>query len=128
MNVYWKSAVNQMMSEEAFNVSLSEVKSNLLSWAQTELSLSGCLCDEFVNQKLEEYKRSFMKIEMPFETEEQCSDYLNEFYSEYQEIIQLFPYDRWAWAQKLDSIHYGDYDIRCVNVLNQILDCKEVTH
>ena len=73
MNVYWKSAVNQMMSEEVFNVSLSEVKSNLLSWAQTELSLSGCLCDEFVNQKLEEYKRSFIKIEMPFDTEEQCS-------------------------------------------------------
>lgn len=128
MNVYWKSAVNQMMCEEAFNLSLSVVKSSILSWAQKELSLSGYLLDEFVNQKLEEYKRSFIKIEMPFKTEEQCRDYLNEFYSEYQEIIQLFPYDRWTWIQKLESIHYGDSDIRCANVPSQILYCKEVTY
>ena len=126
MNVYWKPTVNQMMSEEVFNQSLGKVESEISTWAQLELALNGSLLDSFVEQKVEEYKRSFIKIEMPFHTEAECRAYLDAFYSEYAETINLFPYDRWAWVKKLEGIQYGPYDIQCINVPSQLLDHKEL--
>ena len=62
---------------------------------------------------------------MPFHTEEECQSYLNHFYEAYGHIIQLFPYDRWTWIKKIESIQYGDYNILHVNVPSQLLDHKE---
>lgn len=128
MNVYWKSSVNHMMSEETFNKSLTDVKNKILDWGKSELSLSGSLLDSFVDEKLEEYKCSFIKIEMPFHTEKECQSYLNDFYEANSQTIQLFPYDRWAWIKKIESIQYGEYDIQAVIVPSQLLDHKEITN
>lgn len=125
MNVYWKSTVNHMMTENEFNQSLTDVRNKILNWGKSELSLSGSLLNSFVDEKVEEYKRSFIKIEMPFHTEEECQSYLNHFYEAYGHIIQLFPYDRWTWIKKIESIQYGDYNILHVNVPSQLLDHKE---
>ena len=32
MNVYWKSTVNQMMTENEFNQSLTDVRNKILNW------------------------------------------------------------------------------------------------
>ena len=125
MNVYCKPTVNQMMSEDVFNQSLQEVECKISAWGQRELALSGFLLASFVEQKVEEYKRSFIQIEMPFHTEVECQAYLDDFYHEYAEVIKLFPYDRWVWVKKLEVIQYGPYDIQCVHVPSQVLDHKE---
>ncbi len=80
INVYWKSTVNQMMTENEFNQSLTDVRNKILNWGKCELSLSTSLLNSFVDEKVETYKRSFIKIEMPFHTEEECQAYLNHFY------------------------------------------------
>ena len=53
MNVYWKSTVNQMMTENEFNQSLTDVQNKILNWGKSELSLSDSLLNSFVDEKVE---------------------------------------------------------------------------
>ncbi|MTL48930.1 hypothetical protein GMA49_11415, partial [Turicibacter sanguinis] len=88
--------------------------------------LQNQLLEDFVTDKVEEYTRSYLKVSLPFESEAFCREYLEKFYEEHSEIISLFPYDRWAWVQKLENIHYGEYDIQSVRVESKLLDHKEL--
>lgn len=126
MIMYWKSASNQMMSEERFLSSQSDIKEKITRWAEGELHLHNQLLDDFVINKVEEYNRSFIKINLPFETEAFCCEYLQKFYEENKDVISLFPYDRWAWIQKLENINYGEYDIQSIHVESKVLDHKEL--
>ena len=69
MNVYWKPVVNQMMIEDGFNQQLQEVEDKIIAWSRGELSLTGDLLETFVKDKVSDYKNSFVKIVMPFQTE-----------------------------------------------------------
>lgn len=126
MIIYWKSASNQMMNEESFLSAQVHAKEKISQWAKNELHLQNQLLDEFVSTKVEEYSRSFIKVSLPFESEAFCYEYLQKFYDDNVEIISLFPYDRWAWIQKLENIHYGEYDIQSVHVESKLLDHKEL--
>lgn len=126
MIMYWKSASNDMMNEENFLACQTDAKQKISQWAIKELNLTGQLLEDFVTNKLEEYNRSFIKVNLPFETEAYCKEYLQKFYEENAEIISLFPYDRWAWIQKLESIQYGEYDIQSVHVESHLIDHKEL--
>ena len=116
MNVYWKPVVNQMMIEDGFNQQLQEVEDKIIAWSRGELSLTGDLLETFVKDKVSDYKNSFVKIVMPFQTEEECRRYLNDFYEKYVDVIHMCPCDPWAWIYKLESMTYGEYDIRCIHV------------
>ena len=61
MNVYWKSTVNQMMTENEFNQSLTDVRNKILNWGKSELSLSGSLLNSFVDEKVEDVHLSKLK-------------------------------------------------------------------
>ena len=126
MIIYWKSATNEMMNESEYDAAKEKASLKIEEWAINHLYLNKELLDDFVLNKVEEYGRSFIKINLPFETEADCRDYLDHFYQDHLDVISLFPYDRWAWIQELETMHYGDYQIERVNVESQILDCKEL--
>ena len=126
MIMYWQSASNKIVSEEEFLASQAGVKQKISDWAENELHLQNQLLEDFVTDKVEEYTRSYLKVSLPFESEAFCREYLEKFYEEHSEIISLFPYGRWAWVQKLENIHYGEYDIQSVRVESKLLDHKEL--
>lgn len=126
MVIYWKSATNQMMNESEFIQTKEVAETKIREWGIHHLHLDQEFLGNFVSQKLEEYSRSFIKLNLPFETEKLCLAHLEQFYQDHVEIISLFPYDRWAWINLLETIHFGAYEIESVTVESQIHDCKEL--
>lgn len=124
--IYWKSATNQMMNESEFLHAKEMAETKIREWGIHHLHLEQEFLGNFVNQKLEEYCRSFIKLNLPFETEKLCRAHLQQFYHDHLDIISLFPYDRWAWISLLETIHYGAYEIESVTVETRIHDYKEL--
>ncbi len=128
MIMYWKSATNEILNESEYLCAKERAVYTIKEWGSNHLYLESELLDHFVTQKVEEFERSYIKVNLPFKTEEDCCHYLNEFYQEHLNVISVFPYDRWAWLPTLEAICYGDYQIERINVENGLYDVKETLH
>lgn len=127
MLIYWKPGTNQVLEQGKYDQVLLETTRKIQKWGETELHLQSDFLAQFIQEKTNEFAGSYLKVKLPYATVEECRAHLEKFNLQYGDIISAFPYDRWVWRQKLETIQYSDYDYVGINIENTLIDQKNNT-
>ncbi|HAX73085.1 MAG TPA: hypothetical protein DCY20_06135 [Firmicutes bacterium] len=125
MLIYWKPGTNQVLEQGNYDQVVLEATRKIQKWGETELHLQNDFLEQFIQEKTNEFAGSYLKLKLPYQTLEECRGHIDTFNAQYGDVVTIFPYDRWVWRQRLETIQYSDYDYDGVTIINTLVDQKD---